>query len=67
MNYIKKTAVPVHSCVSRAGPTEWGSQWPICSRGRFQSPIDIKPDTLLYDPNLNPLTFASDKKVIVGH
>lgn len=31
-------------------------EWQICTKGHRQSPIDIKPNTLLFDPNLRPLS-----------
>lgn len=41
-----------------AGPTFWGlmnPEWAMCNRGRRQSPINIEPSQLLFDPNLRPL------------
>ncbi|XP_021379089.1 putative carbonic anhydrase-like protein 1 [Mizuhopecten yessoensis] len=37
-----------------AGPEMWGRTGPykMCSNGKQQSPIDIHPDMLLFDPNL---------------
>ncbi|KAL4229775.1 Carbonic anhydrase-related protein 10 [Mactra antiquata] len=43
-----------------SGPAFWGSHnqnWSLCGTGRFQSPIDIDPEKLIYDPNLTPLQF----------
>lgn len=43
-----------------SGPRFWGSHnqnWSLCGTGRFQSPIDIDPDRLIYDPNLTPLKY----------
>ncbi|GMS88188.1 hypothetical protein PENTCL1PPCAC_10363, partial [Pristionchus entomophagus] len=38
------------------GPNHWGALgWPMCRDGRLQSPIDIRPDKLLYDPGLRPI------------
>lgn len=40
------------------GPSFWGRlnlKWSLCSKGKKQSPLDIKPETLLFDPNLSPL------------
>ncbi|RWS30194.1 carbonic anhydrase-related protein 10-like protein, partial [Leptotrombidium deliense] len=40
------------------GPDFWGllnPEWQLCKKGRRQSPIDIKPGLLLYDPYLRPL------------
>ncbi|XP_076468982.1 carbonic anhydrase-related protein 10-like [Babylonia areolata] len=38
-----------------AGPQHWGiinPDWRMCRTGKFQSPIDIRPHNLLFDPNL---------------
>ncbi|XP_070191612.1 carbonic anhydrase-related protein 10-like [Littorina saxatilis] len=38
-----------------AGPQHWGiinPEWRMCKTGKFQSPIDIRPQNLLFDPNL---------------
>ncbi|CAL4070881.1 unnamed protein product, partial [Meganyctiphanes norvegica] len=40
------------------GPDFWGlinPDWSLCSKGRRQSPIDVNPAKLLYDPNLRLL------------
>nr|KAF7429994.1 hypothetical protein H0235_006392 [Vespula pensylvanica] len=40
------------------GPSFWGlinPQWSLCSKGRRQSPINIEPDKLLFDPHLRPV------------
>ena len=37
------------------GPQHWGlinPSWRMCETGKFQSPIDIRPQSLLFDPNL---------------
>ncbi|KAE8744488.1 hypothetical protein FOCC_FOCC008876 [Frankliniella occidentalis] len=50
-----------------SGPGFWGlinPQWGLCSKGRRQSPVDIQPDKLLYDPRLRPLHV--DKHKISG-
>ncbi|XP_045204216.2 carbonic anhydrase-related protein 10-like [Mercenaria mercenaria] len=40
-----------------SGPLSWGdhNDWKICKTGKNQSPIDILPNSLLYDPQLQPL------------
>lgn len=41
-----------------AGPAFWGlinPQWNMCNKGRRQSPINIEPDKLLFDPHLRAL------------
>jgi len=38
-----------------AGPEFWGlvnPEWSLCSKGKRQSPINIDPKQLLYDPHL---------------
>nr|XP_053649858.1 carbonic anhydrase-related protein 10-like [Cherax quadricarinatus] len=42
-----------------SGPRFWGvinPAWGMCREGRRQSPINIDPKTLLFDPNLSPFT-----------
>ena len=37
----------------------WGnmnSEWYMCNKGRNQSPIDIDPDILLFDPSLKHIS-----------
>ncbi|XP_052782154.1 carbonic anhydrase-related protein 10-like isoform X2 [Mya arenaria] len=46
-----------------SGPAWWGSKWPVCRLGKYQSPIDIKPDMLLFDPGLTGIVFSSSKKI----
>jgi len=39
------------------GPDFWGlvnPDWFLCSRGLHQSPVDIDPSLLLFDPQLTP-------------
>jgi len=39
------------------GPDFWGlvnPDWFLCSRGLHQSPVDVDPRRLLYDPHLSP-------------
>lgn len=41
-----------------SGHGYWGvlnPNWQMCQRGKKQSPIDIKPENLVYDPSLEPL------------
>ncbi|KAJ8301453.1 hypothetical protein KUTeg_020440 [Tegillarca granosa] len=50
--------------LSVSGPRFWGllnSAWSLCSSGKFQSPIDIKPDILLFDPSLKHLDIKIKK------
>ncbi|XP_064482123.1 carbonic anhydrase-related protein 10-like [Ornithodoros turicata] len=42
-----------------SGPDFWGRlnpAWSLCSTGRRQSPINIDPQQLLFDPSLKPLS-----------
>ncbi|XP_070198356.1 carbonic anhydrase-related protein 10-like [Littorina saxatilis] len=51
-----------------SGPDYWGMvnfEWGLCSKGRYQSPVDINPRTLLYDPNLRPVRL--DQHRVDGH
>ncbi|XP_076315473.1 putative carbonic anhydrase-like protein 2 [Tachypleus tridentatus] len=41
-----------------SGPTYWGllnPEWSLCNMGRRQSPVDIDPSILLFDPHLRPI------------
>ncbi|KRX27197.1 putative carbonic anhydrase-like protein 2 [Trichinella nelsoni] len=43
------------------GPAFWGlvnQDWKMCSKGQQQSPINIIPNLLLYDPFLKPVTVS---------
>lgn len=47
---------------SSSGPDYWGTinpEWALCHKGKQQSPIDIEPSRLLYDPNLKHLKIES--------
>ncbi|CAG5092081.1 Similar to CA10: Carbonic anhydrase-related protein 10 (Bos taurus) [Cotesia congregata] len=51
-----------------SGPAFWGlinPQWSLCSKGRRQSPINIEPDKLLFDPHLRPVQV--DKHKVAGY
>lgn len=40
------------------GPAFWGlinPEWSLCHKGMRQSPVNLDPDKLLYDPNLTEL------------
>lgn len=46
------------------GPAYWGlmnPQWNMCSKGRRQSPINVEPDKLLYDPFLRHIHLDKHK------
>lgn len=52
------------SCLCSAGPAFWGlinPQWNMCSKGRRQSPINVEPEKLLFDPYLRPLHIDKHK------
>ncbi|KAK2180653.1 hypothetical protein NP493_433g02031 [Ridgeia piscesae] len=45
-------------------PDFWGlvnSEWSLCSKGRRQSPVNIEPKQLLYDPNLKHIRIDKHK------
>ncbi|TDG39231.1 hypothetical protein AWZ03_014347, partial [Drosophila navojoa] len=47
-----------------SGPSFWGlinPQWSMCNKGHRQSPIDVVPDKLLFDPYLRPLHIDKHK------
>ncbi|XP_076168448.1 carbonic anhydrase-related protein A isoform X2 [Ptiloglossa arizonensis] len=51
-----------------SGPSFWGlinPVWPLCTKGRRQSPINIEPDKLLFDRHLRPVLV--DKHKVSGH
>ncbi|KAL8622204.1 hypothetical protein ACOMHN_053006 [Nucella lapillus] len=51
-----------------SGPDYWGlvnAQWGLCSKGQYQSPVNINPRALLFDPNLRPLRL--DHHRVDGH
>lgn len=47
--------------VDVTGPSFWGRlnlKWSLCSKGKKQSPLDIKPEQLLFDPILGPIDLS---------
>ncbi|XP_033333149.1 carbonic anhydrase-related protein B isoform X1 [Megalopta genalis] len=41
-----------------SGPGFWGlinPEWCLCNKGKRQSPVNLEPSKLLFDPNLRPL------------
>uniref|UniRef100_A0A1B0CPV0 Uncharacterized protein n=1 Tax=Lutzomyia longipalpis TaxID=7200 RepID=A0A1B0CPV0_LUTLO len=61
--------VGVFDCVVShgVGPGFWGlinPQWNMCNKGRRQSPINVEPDKLLFDPYLRPLHIDKHKRDI---
>ena len=52
----------VARALALSGPQFWGRvnpDWALCTQGRQQSPINIEPSRLLYDPNLKHLQLDS--------
>ncbi|KAL5275717.1 hypothetical protein ACFFRR_001519 [Megaselia abdita] len=52
-----------------SGPAFWGlinPEWNMCNKGRRQSPIDISPDKLLFDPDLVERHLHIDKHKVSG-
>lgn len=52
------------------GPGFWGlinPQWNMCNKGRRQSPINVEPDKLLFDPYLRALHIDKHKVSGVLH
>lgn len=50
------------NCIS--GAEYWGKAnkaWIICSKGKYQSPINIDPKSLVHDPNLKQLNVSQNK------
>lgn len=50
-----------------SGATYWGvinPAWHICTRGKFQSPVDIQTERLVRDPTLTPVRI--DKRPVDG-
>ncbi|XP_064610049.1 carbonic anhydrase-related protein 10-like isoform X2 [Liolophura sinensis] len=50
-----------------SGPDYWGllnSEWRLCSKGKYQSPVNINPKVLVFDPSLAPVQ-VDRKKVSV--
>ncbi|ESO89882.1 hypothetical protein LOTGIDRAFT_124107, partial [Lottia gigantea] len=49
-----------------SGPIRWGSldtSWYLCTKGMYQSPINILPPKLLFDPNLMRLNLDIRQKI----
>ncbi|VVC45843.1 Hypothetical protein CINCED_3A004362, partial [Cinara cedri] len=68
-----QTIIPAFSTVSWedwwtydgiSGPAFWGlinPEWSLCNKGRRQSPVNLDPEKLLYDPNLTELQVDSHR------
>ncbi|XP_066148882.1 carbonic anhydrase-related protein 10-like isoform X1 [Euwallacea fornicatus] len=57
-----------------SGPAFWGlinPEWSLCNKGRRQSPVNLEPNKLLFDPNLRQLHIdkhrVSGKLTNTGH
>ena len=64
LHIFKDNWLPRRIKSSVAGPGFWGlinPQWPLCTKGRRQSPINVEPDKLLYDPYLRALHLDKHK------
>ncbi|XP_050416723.1 putative carbonic anhydrase-like protein 1 [Patella vulgata] len=47
-----------------SGPEYWGllyPDWLLCSKGRNQSPVNVDPKTLLFDPSLDHIMFKGNE------
>lgn len=57
-NFHKLLDICINSSVRFSGPAFWGlinPEWSLCNKGRRQSPVNLEPSKLLFDPNLRPL------------
>lgn len=46
------------------GPEYWGRinpEWSLCNKGRRQSPINVEPHKLLFDPHLRHIDIDKHK------
>uniref|UniRef100_A0A182W688 Alpha-carbonic anhydrase domain-containing protein n=1 Tax=Anopheles minimus TaxID=112268 RepID=A0A182W688_9DIPT len=65
-----RSTFPVQStygALAELGPAFWGlinPEWSLCNKGRRQSPVNLEPQRLLFDPNLRILHI--DKHRISG-
>ncbi len=51
-----------------SGPSFWGlinPDWSLCNGGMSQSPINIKPQNVLFDPRLKDLLIGDAKVEII--
>ncbi|GIY46679.1 alpha-carbonic anhydrase domain-containing protein [Caerostris darwini] len=50
--------------VGYLSPDFWGllnPEWTMCTKGRRQSPVDLDPDQILFDPFLRPLNVSNHR------
>ncbi|GBO10457.1 hypothetical protein AVEN_161771-1, partial [Araneus ventricosus] len=48
----------------KQGPDFWGllnPEWSLCTKGRRQSPVDLDPEQILFDPYLRALNISSHR------
>lgn len=58
--FIDSVYTKLQECASSngsfvTGPAFWGlinPEWSLCNKGRRQSPVNLEPEKLLFDPNL---------------
>ena len=46
------------------GPSFWGlinPDWNLCNNGKRQSPINIEPENILYDPSLTEISVDDNR------
>ncbi|GBP81646.1 Putative carbonic anhydrase-like protein 1 [Eumeta japonica] len=58
INFTSRTTRRRMSRTVIAGPAFWGlinPEWSLCNKGRRQSPVNLEPEKLLFDPNLRSL------------
>ncbi|KAG8195965.1 hypothetical protein JTE90_028939 [Oedothorax gibbosus] len=49
---------------AKSRPDFWGllnPEWSLCTKGRRQSPVDLDPEQILFDPYLRPLNISSHR------
>ena len=47
-----------------SGPSFWGlinPEWSLCNEGRKQSPVNVEPEKLLFDPTLEKINLGHEK------
>lgn len=67
-NLVVMSKVIYHLIFFLKGPDFWGRlnpKWILCAKGRRQSPINIEPDILLFDPLLPALDLIGQEVSIL--
>ena len=52
------------------GPSFWGlinPDWNLCNNGKRQSPINIEPENILYDPRLTEISIDDNRVSYSSH